>query len=118
MLAAYKLAIWVRLTFAVFKFGECHVWRSIFVCKYIIFGQFYFGEPKEPHETRIRVLAKIKHSTYIAVEWISSIRPGFLAGNSVFWRETPSVNIVSIASYKMNYNAAIRKQMWLIFLIL
>ena len=48
---------------------------------------------------------------------INSIRPGFLAGNSVFWRETPSVNIVSIASYKMNHNAAIRKQMWFIFLI-
>ena len=38
------LAIWVRLTFTVFKFGECHVWRSIFVCKYYIFGEFYFGE--------------------------------------------------------------------------
>ena len=47
----------------------------------------------------------------------NSIRPGFLAGNSVFWREIPSVNIVSIASYKMNHNAAIRKQMWFIFLI-
>ena len=35
----------------------------------------------------------------------------------VFWRETPSVNIVSIASYKMNHNAAIRKQVWFIFLI-
>ena len=41
----------------------------------------------------------------------------------VFWRETPSfgekfhVNIVSIASYKMNHNVAIRKQMWFIFLI-
>ena len=35
----------------------------------------------------------------------------------VFWRETPSVNIVSIASYKMNHNAAIRKQMWFIFLL-
>ena len=38
MLAAFKLAIWVRLTFAVIfpviKFGECHVWRSIFVCKH------------------------------------------------------------------------------------
>ena len=40
----------------------------------------------------------------------------FLAGNSVFWRKTPSVNIVSTASYKMNHNAAIRKQMWLTFL--
>ena len=38
--------------------------------------------------------------------WNRTIRPGFLAGNSVFWRETPSVNIVSIASYKMNHNAA------------
>ena len=24
------------LMFAEFKFGECHVWRSIFVCKYYI----------------------------------------------------------------------------------
>ena len=47
----------------------------------------------------------------------NSIRLGFLAGNSVFWREIPSVNIVSVASYKMNHNAAIRKQMWFIFLI-
>ena len=44
------------------------------------------------------------------------VRPGFLAGNSVFWRETPSVNIVSTASYKTNHNAAIRKQMWFTFL--
>ena len=44
------------------------------------------------------------------------VRPGFLAGNSVFWRETTSVNIVSTASYKMNHNAAIRKQMWFTFL--
>ena len=44
------------------------------------------------------------------------VRPGFFAGNSVFWRETPSVNIVSTASYKMNHNAAIRKQMWFTFL--
>ena len=49
--------------------------------------------------------------------WYNSIRLFFLAGNSVFWREIPSVNIVSIASYKMNHNAAIRKQMWFIFLI-
>ena len=44
------------------------------------------------------------------------VRPGFLAGNSVFWRETTSVNIVSTASYKTNHNAAIRKQMWFTFL--
>ena len=50
------------------------------------------------------------------VFWQKDVRPGFLAGNSVFWRETPSVNIVSTASYKMNHNAAIRKQMWFTFL--
>ena len=44
------------------------------------------------------------------------VRPGFLAGNSVFWRETTSVNIVSTASYKTNHNAAIWKQMWFTFL--
>ena len=44
------------------------------------------------------------------------VKPGFLAGNSVFWRETTSVNIVFTASYKMNHNAAIRKQMWFTFL--
>ena len=49
--------------------------------------------------------------------WNNSIRPGFLAGNAVFWREIPSVNIVSISSYKMNHNSAIRAQMWFIFLI-
>ena len=32
MLNAFKLAIWVCLTFAVFKFGEYPTWRSIFVC--------------------------------------------------------------------------------------
>ena len=44
------------------------------------------------------------------------VRPGFLEGNSIFWPETTSVNIVSTASYKTNHNGAIRKQMWFTFL--
>ena len=35
-----------RLTFAIFKFGEYHVWRSIF-----IYASIIFGESKEPLET-------------------------------------------------------------------
>ena len=43
----FKFVIWVHLTFAVFKFGECHVWRSILYAS-IVYGEFYFGESKEP----------------------------------------------------------------------
>ena len=31
-----KLAIWVHLTFMVFKFGECHVWHFVFIFKHYI----------------------------------------------------------------------------------
>ena len=32
----FKLVIRVRMMFVVFKFGECHVMRSFFVCKHYI----------------------------------------------------------------------------------
>ena len=39
-----------------FKFGECHVWR--FISYASIFGEFYFSEFKEPHETRVIKLSR------------------------------------------------------------
>ena len=49
-MSIFKLASWVHLTLAVFKFGECHVWSSIFVCKHYI---YQVSEFKEPCETRV-----------------------------------------------------------------
>ena len=65
------LAIWVRLTLAVFKFGECHVWRSIFVCKYYIWRVLFWRIQGASRNSRNKVLAKIKHSTVLYhVAWL------------------------------------------------
>ena len=39
----------VRLMSKVLKFGECHMWYFNFPS--IVFGEFYFREYKEAHET-------------------------------------------------------------------
>ena len=65
---------------------------------------------------KILLLIPPKSAGY-TIYGITPLSRFFLAGNSVFWREIPSVNMVSIASYKINHIAAIRKQMWFIFLI-
>ena len=60
-----KFAIRARLTFAVFKFGECHIWRSIFVCKYYI-----WRIQGASRNSLNKVLTKIKHSTVQSIEMI------------------------------------------------
>ena len=47
---AFNLAIWVRMTLVDFKFGACHVWRSMLVCSH--------------HIWRV-VLQKVKYSTVL-----------------------------------------------------
>ena len=48
--------------FAVFKFGECHVWRSIFVCKYYIWPVLFWRIHGASQNSHNKVLEKIKHS--------------------------------------------------------
>ena len=69
------MAIWARLTFAVFKFGEC-TFGVLFPYASIIFGEFYFGESKEPRETRVikfsRKLSILQYISTLEV-WLQSL---------------------------------------------
>ena len=59
--------IWVRLTFAIFKCGECHVWQSVFVCKYYIWRVLFWRIQRASQNSRNKVLAEIKHPAVYAL---------------------------------------------------
>ena len=102
--AAVNLPLWV------IKAGRCY-WLYL-TCHYFIIHSFRWR-----NFILNTALRRIAQDTKLCrAFWQKGVRPGFLAGNSVFWRETRSVNIVSTASYQRNHNAAIRKQMWFTFL--